>query len=211
MLFFWVLAPCTVSIYRAEDGDSMFLRNVGSYLRLVVVFRQTRHSTWKYISKTSALLLNHCRWPSSWPFWLKHVLYNPQSNQQWFSNKADVLLIYFHVGCCVFDRALPLIVIYRNRMLSYNQLPTSLHGAKTQNNIIVSSAWWRCRWAQWRRHVNKWVLIINRSVYKSKPESKPLSQDFVILHSPERGKWDTHALYNICIYEDCCLLGCSTV
>jgi hypothetical protein len=45
MLFFWVLTPCrfvgicqrfgeTYSIFRAEEADSMFLRNVGIYRRI---------------------------------------------------------------------------------------------------------------------------------------------------------------------------------
>jgi hypothetical protein len=46
MKFFWVLAPCKlagrcqrfgehiVSIFRAEDGDVMFLQNVGIYRRV---------------------------------------------------------------------------------------------------------------------------------------------------------------------------------
>jgi hypothetical protein len=36
MRFFWVLAPCrhTVSIFSPEDGDSIFLRNVGIYRRV---------------------------------------------------------------------------------------------------------------------------------------------------------------------------------
>jgi hypothetical protein len=34
MMMFWVLAPCRLVVFRLEDGDSMFLRNVGIYRRV---------------------------------------------------------------------------------------------------------------------------------------------------------------------------------
>jgi hypothetical protein len=34
MMLLWVSEKHTVSIFRAEDGDSMFLRNVGIYRRV---------------------------------------------------------------------------------------------------------------------------------------------------------------------------------
>jgi hypothetical protein len=52
VMFFWVLAPCKLvdrcqrfgEIYSPEDGDSMFLRNVGIYRRVYTAPKPRRIS-----------------------------------------------------------------------------------------------------------------------------------------------------------------------
>jgi hypothetical protein len=44
MIFFWVLEKKAVSIFSPEDGDSMFLRNAGIYLRVYTAKKLIRTS-----------------------------------------------------------------------------------------------------------------------------------------------------------------------